>query len=263
MVKVLAIQLVFIMLASIAAKGQLSKPDSLDYHDGPYLTGLCDSTITKKRNENKFALKNQIIPATLIISGLILETGTIKEDLQDAFPRTDTEIDNYLQWAPAATMYSADIFTKNHRNNVFNQTKYLAISCLVTSGITQILKKITHETRPNGGDDMSFPSGHSSNAFANATVLFHEFKDFNKIIAGSGYLFATTTGVLRVTNNAHWVPDVLVGAGIGILVTNLVYWIEPFKNWDPFRLSDNDKLTILPNLDTQNNFYCLTVRIKL
>jgi hypothetical protein len=219
-----------------------------------------DTVIVKSNPSFKF--KNQVLPSALIVSGLVLLPPDIRQKLQDAIPRTDTQIDDYLQWAPAGVMYVSDIFTDKHRNNLFNQTKYLSISLLATAGITQILKKLTHVTRPNGGT-LSFPSGHTSNAFAGATVLFHEYRDYNILIAGSGYIFSTTTGVLRVTNNAHWVPDVLVGAGIGIIVTNLVYYFEPFKRWDPFGLSKNDKIAFCPDLDFERNIYCMSLKIKI
>jgi membrane-associated phospholipid phosphatase len=38
-----------------------------------------------------------------------------------------------------------------------------------------------------------------------------------------GYGVATATGVMRVLNNRHWISDVLSGAGIGILSTELGY----------------------------------------
>jgi membrane-associated phospholipid phosphatase len=39
-------------------------------------------------------------------------------------------------------------------------------------------------------------------------------------------MFATTTGFFRVLNNKHWVSDVLVGAGVGMLVTDIFYKIQ-------------------------------------
>jgi membrane-associated phospholipid phosphatase len=235
---------------------------SAPLHNSTAAVAMHFPTDTVKSDKKVFRLKEQIVPGVLIISGLALSGQDTKEKLQDLFPRTDTRIDNWLQWAPDAIMYTADIFTDKHKNNVFNQTKYAIFSQLSTAAIVQILKKATHVTRPNGGT-LSFPSGHTSNAFAGATVLFREYRDYNKVIAYSGYLFSTATGVLRVTNNRHWVPDVLVGAGIGMVVTNLIYYFEPLKNWDPFRLSKKDKVVLIPEIDPDNNSYCLTVRIKL
>ena len=75
--------------------------------------------------------------------------------------------------------------------------------------------------------------------FTNAAVLYQEFKDSYPILAYSGFAFATATGGFRVLNNKHYISDVLVGAGIGILVTELVYHFEPLKNFNPFNKSEN------------------------
>ena len=52
---------------------------------------------------------------------------------------------------------------------------------------------------------------------------------------------ATTVGVMRVLNNRHWVSDVLAGAGIGILSTNLAYLSHRYK-WK----NKNSDLTVIP-----------------
>ena len=39
----------------------------------------------------------------------------------------------------------------------------------------------------------------------------------------AGYGVATATGVMRILNNRHWISDVMSGAGIGILSTELGY----------------------------------------
>lgn len=187
-------------------------------------------------------LKQSIVPLSLIGTGLIINysSGALgKENLQEhinnAFPDFHTDIDDFLMYVPALTMYTADLLKVESQNDAFTQTKILLIAGLANHLITFGIKHATAETRPNGVDDLSFPSGHTSNAFMMATVLFHEFKDTNSVLAYSGFLFASATGALRVLNNSHWVSDVLVGAGIGILVTDLVYRFEPLKNWNPFK----------------------------
>jgi hypothetical protein len=179
-------------------------------------------------------LKKQILPASLIVSGALLNIGNIKYDIQDKIPNTDVSIDDYLQYVPMAQMYLFDATGFKHQNSVFDQTKYLIISQLISNSLVFFLKSTTNIQRPIGGTN-SFPSGHTANAFTGATVLFHEFKDTEPFLAYSGYVFATATGVLRMTNNAHWLPDVLVGAGIGILSVNLVYHFKPFKGFQPFK----------------------------
>jgi len=189
----------------------------------------------------------------LIGAGLIINYSNgaigkenLQEQIQDAFPDFDTTAEDFLLFVPTLTMYTADILKIKSKNNAFDQTKYLAISLIVNNVITFGLKNITNEERPNGENDQSFPSGHTSNAFVMATVLHHEFIDTSPWLAYSGYLFATTTGVFRVLNNKHWVSDVLVGAGLGIIVTDLVYRIEPLKKWNPFK-NEKVQITIAPS----------------
>jgi len=213
-----------------------------------------------EHDSSDFRLKNQIVPIGLISGGLLIEALNCKQKMQDWFPGTITNVDDYIQYAPIAILYTSDFFGVKHRNNVFNQTKYLIISELATSIITNSLKRIIYSTRPNG-DPFSFPSGHTSQSFTGATVLYIETKDYCLPLAYSGYFFSTTTAVLRVTNNKHWLSDVLVGAGVGILVTNLVYYIEPLKNWDPFKL--NGKAVIVPDIDININTYLVSVSILL
>jgi membrane-associated phospholipid phosphatase len=43
-----------------------------------------------------------------------------------------------------------------------------------------------------------------------------------------GYTVATATGTFRMLNNRHWLSDVLVGAGIGILSAKASYIIYPW-----------------------------------
>jgi membrane-associated phospholipid phosphatase len=62
----------------------------------------------------------------------------------------------------------------------------------------------------------SFPSGHTTVAFAAATVFAMEYKDskFAPILA---YSAASLIGLSRIMQNAHWASDVLVGAALGYL----------------------------------------------
>lgn len=215
--------------------------------------GQKDSITYSSQKSQKSFLKQSIVPLTLIGTGLIVNYSNgflgkenLQEEIQNRFPDFETNADDFLLFVPALTMYTADLFKVKSKNDVFTQTKYLVIAGLANNLITIGLKNLTKEDRPNDWVHYSFPSGHTSNAFVMATVLHHEFIDSSPWLAYSGYLFATTTGVLRVLNNKHWVSDVLVGAGIGILVTDLVYRFEPLKNWNPFK-NKNSQVFVSPS----------------
>jgi hypothetical protein len=186
----------------------------------------------EQRNDScsnlKRALKQQILPAGMLTAAVILNSGEMKKRVQNFFPDTETSVDDWLKNIPEIQMYTFDLMGFKHKNDVFDQTKYLLISHGVTGAIVQAMKETIHMKRPSGGLH-SFPSGHTSYAFVGATALYHEFHETQPLLAYSGFVFATATGVLRITNNAHWFPDVLAGAAVGVLVTNLVYQAAPGK----------------------------------
>ena len=203
-------------------------------------------------------LKKSIVPITLIGIGVLVNNSDFERRLQtDLRNKVGNDykfrIDDYLLYMPVAEMYIADVFGVKAKNHWFDQTKYLFISNLVSYTITGNLKTIVKKTRPDGLP-YSFPSGHTTIAFTNATVLYNEFKDTSPVLAYSGYAFATTTGAFRMINNKHWLSDVLAGAGIGILVTELVYHFEPFKKFNPFKNSKN--VSFYPQINEENyGFY--------
>lgn len=94
-------------------------------------------------------------------------------------------------------------------------------SLLVAGGSTFALKELIHERRPDGTDNRSFPSGHTSISFAAAATLE---KRYGWQAGLPALVIATFVGVARVQANKHYTHDVLSGALIGgvsgFLLTN-------------------------------------------
>lgn len=201
-------------------------------------------------------IKQYYLPAGLLAGSLILQTDHIKQKIQDFFPDTNTSVDDWLKIMPSVQIYAFDAMGFPHRSSVFDQTKNLLVSHLVTSGVVQLLKVTTGVKRPSGGVH-SFPSGHTSFAFVGATALYLEFRDTRPLLAYSGFAIATATGILRITNNAHWLPDVMAGAAIGMLVTKLVYELDPLGFIHPF--SNKCKLSLVT--DPTSYRLCLNLSI--
>ena len=212
----------------------------------PKLTAQNDS-ISKSKTS---LLKKAIVPTALIGSSLLITNSNFEKRLQDNIGGTaSTSIDDYTSFLPLAQMYTADVIGIESRSHWFDQTKNAAISLLLTDLITTRLKRSIDKTRPSGANNNAFPSAHTSYAFTSATVLYEEFKDTNPVLAYSGYAFAVTTGYLRMAKDAHWFSDVLLGAGIGITVTKLVYHFDYFFAWNPFKKKSN--IAIAPMYDGQ------------
>ncbi len=96
---------------------------------------------------------------------------------------------------------------------------------VVGIGLAEGLKAATHRPRPYVVDpslrtpagkepDSSFPSGHTTVAFAGATVLAFDAPE----LAPYGYAFATLVGLSRIYEGVHYPTDVLAGAALGSLV---------------------------------------------
>ncbi len=70
------------------------------------------------------------------------------------------------------------------------------------------------------GNWQAFPSGHTLAAFSIASAVTAEAYDrwpaHARLIGVLTYGAATASGVSRLYNNAHWVSDIIFGAGIGI-----------------------------------------------
>ena len=91
--------------------------------------------------------------------------------------------------------------------------KQLFLSLLAAAAVTEGLKAVVHERRPDGGDQ-SFPSGHTSLSFAAASYLQIRYGWRYGIPAS---LAAAFVGYSRVEADEHWTKDVLAGAAIGIV----------------------------------------------
>lgn len=189
----------------------------------------------------------------------------VRSTVSDTFR---THLDDWLLWGPIPIMYGADLFKVPAKNTVWNQTKFLIISEIGTSALTWGLKLGLRIERPDNGALDAYPSGHTSQAFCQSQVLFNEFRETAPLLAASGFLFSVPVAALRVLNNRHWVPDVLLGAGVAILVTNLVYHFEPLKDWNPFEkrrkkkaLRNEKKLMFIPSF--RSDFKGFNLRLSL
>jgi len=132
----------------------------------------------------------------------------------------------------------------------------LSLESLIITGLfTQTIKFTGHRHRPGSDNssrqwdgpglsttNLSFPSGHTSSAFAIATVIASEYND-NLIIPAISYTVATLTGLSRINDNRHWASDVFFGAGIGYFTGKAIVGLHSNKH--------KKRLSILPFIDDE------------
>jgi membrane-associated phospholipid phosphatase len=73
-----------------------------------------------------------------------------------------------------------------------------------------------HGFKPLDSDFHSFPSGHTNNAFAIATVLSMQYKN-NIAVSIIAYTLAAAVGASRMIEARHWSSDVFAGACLGAM----------------------------------------------
>ena len=93
------------------------------------------------------------------------------------------------------------------------------------ASVVNTIKYTAHVRRPDKSNYKSFPSGHTATAFMAAMMMHKEYGDRSPWYSISAFTVATATGISRILNNRHWLSDVLAGAGIGILSTELGYYL--------------------------------------
>jgi membrane-associated phospholipid phosphatase len=125
-----------------------------------------------------------------------------------------------------------------HRNGL-RITGLLALSAIVGGVLYTLMKWSAGRQRPvvainpfafspfrNGFEgflnepNLSFPSGHTCLAFATAATLAICIPRWRYLFYG----LAAVVGVERVAENAHYLTDVIAGAGLGVLSSHLTYW---------------------------------------
>jgi PAP2 superfamily len=199
-----------------------------------------------------FPYQSFIVPAAMIVYGvtslhnnaLIQVNAKVKEEVfTERTSKQKTSIDNFLPFVPIVAVYGLNAAGIEGKNNFRDRTIILGLSELIMGTAVLSVKSFSGETRPDGSDPYSFPSGHTAAAFAAAEFMRQEYKDVSPWYGVAGYAAAAATGYLRMYNNKHWMGDVVAGAGIGIMSTKLAYWIYPVIRHKLF--NDKDVKTVI------------------
>ncbi|MBW6457687.1 MAG: phosphatase PAP2 family protein [FCB group bacterium] len=144
----------------------------------------------------------------------------------------DLYVDHY--WAFGVSLLGA-VGKGYQTGHYLEPLRYWTFSNLGTIGLTYLLKYSVGRERPNAKNNYSYPSGHSSVAFATATMyqMWYGWK------AGvPAYALAVLTAFQRLDDNQHWFSDVIMGTTIGIVVPYMFYkGEERAKSDDPIPLA--------------------------
>jgi membrane-associated phospholipid phosphatase len=178
--------------------------------------------------------------ASAVFGGLSAATWQVREKVMVIrnryLPDFHSQLDNYLQYTPAVTAFALNLSGVKGRNKFCRAVVSWGGGMLIMGGLVNSIKYSAKVRRPDESSKNSFPSGHTATAFMNASFLRKEYGHINQLYSILGYSMATYTGISRSLNNRHWVSDILAGACIGILSTELSYLIVDnfYKNKGDF-----------------------------
>ncbi|WP_051359670.1 phosphatase PAP2 family protein [Adhaeribacter aquaticus] len=181
-------------------------------------------------------VKSLVLPSLMLGYGLItlnnrslLATNEFLQDqLQEQYPGFNSKLDDYTRYVPLAAVYGLNLAGVKGKNDLVNMSMLFVLSSFLSNTFTKNLKNMAKEQRPNNTTFDSFPSLHTSSAFAKAELLRQEYKHLSPWYGIAGYSFAVATGAMRMLNNRHWFSDVVAGAGVGILSTRIAYVVYPW-----------------------------------
>ncbi len=202
-----------------------------------------DSLLTENTRFD-FQYNKLYVPAGLMVAGVLVD-GNQKNSLKNQvakmrnknIPDFHNKIDDYVQFAPFVALYGFEWLGMKPKTDWINRTVILAKGQAINLGVLYILKFSMNKARPDG-TSLSFPSGHTANTFAGATILAIEYGENHKWVPYAAYGVASGVGLMRIANNKHYLSDVLFGAGLGILSMKIAYWTHQYQ-WNKPK-SDQD-----------------------
>ncbi|MCC3160173.1 phosphatase PAP2 family protein [Hymenobacter sp. 15J16-1T3B] len=215
---------------SSAALGQVTPPAAAPDTTHKFENPAGVPAVVKKPWYRGKLVKATIVPAVLIGYGAYTFNGggfytnqQANRDIHRLFPTYRTHLDNVLIFAPYAELGLVALAGVESRNDRLNTLLVIGKSELIMLASVYAVKALTREERPDGSDNLSFPSGHTAQAFLAASIVHNEFRDKSQWYGIGAYTIATGVGALRMINTKHWQSDVVAGAGFGILSAHLAY----------------------------------------
>lgn len=172
--------------------------------------------------------QDYLLPAiggSLIVAGSLIGFDHGGSQPEEGYtPAFSYKADEVLRFVPAMALVGMKACGVESRTEKWSELIVRsAVSTAIMGASVEGIKRLSKRIRPDGSNDRSFPSGHTAAAFLTASLFAKEYGHQSAWYSAGAYGVATSTALLRRINDKHWVSDVMTGAGIGILSTELGY----------------------------------------
>ena len=227
-----------------------------DYFKGIFSDIAYTATSPSRWDHSDWIMTGAVAVGTGFFIGLDEEIRGVFEDNRssttDDFANLFEPFGNGVVTIPALAAFY--IFGHYDENDKVKRTALIATeSFLVTGLYTTVLKVSVGRHRPSTGssstsfdgfttDHKSFPSGHTSTAFAIATVIANKYEE-TPYIKPISYGIASLTGLSRINDEKHWASDVFFGAALGYFTSKTILRLHNNKKGQHF--------TIYPRADSR------------
>ncbi len=217
----------------LAAPRQTDEPASTLWRIG---TDAVDSTpaLTDRDKKDRLYRRRGVLVGGVILFGVDQELLNGLQKIRDEsfttlLDNAEPLGDHYAVLIPAAYYIHSKLLGGGE--NSFRTARDSTHAALIAAVGTHVLKIVVGRERPRrengpyqfhpfGADDRSFPSGHTTSAFAMATAV--AMNSEHPLVPYVAYTTATLVGLQRIHVDAHWPSDVFFGAAIGHGVANWV-----------------------------------------
>ena len=214
----------------------------------PEFNGSTNYNYLWEKNMRKFTTIILLWSTFSVFSTQIMAQNADIELLRSLNGTPSSTLHHYSSFISNTTQYVAigvplvmgTIALIEKKNDLLKNTLYVGVSIGVSAGMSYVLKYSVNRTRPYitypslnvdpafYESSSSFPSSHTSVAFATATALSLKYPKW--YVIAPTYFWACSVGYSRLNLGVHYPSDVLAGVLVGAgsaYVTNLVnnwYW---------------------------------------
>jgi membrane-associated phospholipid phosphatase len=224
---------------------QLNAQDTLTGFNKRYFKSLAADACDVVRSPFHAKEKDLIAGAgvvSLITGSFLLDDEINKlakrnrnDDAEFWFNYMANPIGNFYSYTFVAGWYFKGIMKQDNRskNVALNATKAVLINTVISQAVKHTMKRERpFQVYDADADDSfnpfeddktndSFYSGHTSTAFAIATVFAQEYKEY-KWVPWLAYGLAGSAATARIYLNKHWLSDVAAGAATGYYIGRIV-----------------------------------------
>ncbi|MCB2219894.1 MAG: phosphatase PAP2 family protein [Bacteroidetes bacterium] len=213
--------------------------DTIYRFNGKYLTSYWDDTRQIVTEPARW--KGQQWATFAGIATAWTVTYAFDEDIYEFFQSNRSGASNKTsKWVePLGSGYYsipilAGIYIFSNRNSRHRNVALTGLKAyILAGGAAAVGKHLFHRHRPSENDPpdpyrwegpypftfdhVSFPSGHTTSAFAVASVLAMGYRD-KPWVGITSYTIASLVGLSRINDTRHWASDVVAGAALGSFI---------------------------------------------